>query len=62
MNLNMKFLDLLQKVNDFLHRTLGLNTVTLELQVFINSRRYKKDVVDDNEIVFTDDEGFDFVQ
>lgn len=58
----MSFLDLLQKVNDFLHRTLGLNTVTLELQVFINSRRYKKDVVDDNEIVFTDDEGFDFVQ
>ena len=58
----MSFLDLLQKVNDFLHENLGLNTVTLELQVFINSRRFRKDVVDDNEIVFTDDEGFEFVQ
>lgn len=62
MNLNMKFLDLLQKANDYLLEQIGLNTVTLELQVFINSRRFKKDVVDENEILFTDDEGFDFVQ
>lgn len=62
MNLNMKFLDILQKANDYLLDHMGLNTVTLELQVFINSRRFKKDVVDENEILFTDDEGFDFVQ
>ena len=58
----MSFLDLLQKVNNFLHDHLGLNAVTLELQVFINSRRSKRDIVDENEIVFTDDEGFEFVQ
>ena len=62
MNLNMKFLDILQKANDYLLDHMGLNTVTLELQVFINSRMFKKDVVDENEILFTDDEGFDFVQ
>ena len=58
----MSFLDLLQKVNNLLYDYIGLNTVTLELQVFINSRRSKKDIVDENEIVFTDDEGFEFVQ
>lgn len=58
----MKFLDLLQKVNNFLHENLGLNTLTLELQVFINSRRSKKDIVDEREIIFTDDEGYNFVQ
>lgn len=58
----MSFLDLLQKVNNFLHDHMGLNAVTLELQVFINSRRSKRDIVDENEIVFTDDEGFEFVQ
>ena len=58
----MSFLDLLQKVNNLLYDYIGLNTVTLELQVFINSRRSKKDIVDENEIVFTDDEGFEFIQ
>ena len=58
----MSFLDLLQKANTFLFDNLGLNAVTLELQVFINSRRSKKDIVDENEIIFTDEEGFEFIQ
>ena len=46
-------LDKLQRMNDFLYDHMGLNNITLDLQVFINSRRFKKDddVEDDNDYV-----------
>lgn len=46
-------LDKLQRMNDFLYDNMGLNRITLDLQVFINSRRFKKDddVEDDNDYV-----------
>ena len=46
-------LDKLQRMNDFLYARMGLNRITLDLQVFINSRRFKKDddVEDDNDYV-----------
>ena len=48
----MNMLDRLQKMNDFLYEHMGLNRITLELQVFINSRRFKKDDnVEDNDYV-----------
>ena len=36
-------LDKLQKMNDILYDHMGLNRITLNLQVFINTRRFKKD-------------------
>jgi len=36
-------LDKLQRMNDFLYDHMGLNRITLDFQVFINSRRFKKD-------------------
>lgn len=48
----MNMLDRLQKMNDFLYEHMGLNRITLELQVFINSRRFKKDDnVEDNDYI-----------
>lgn len=45
-------LDKLQKLNDFLYMHMGLNRITLELQVFINSRMFKKDdYIEDNDYV-----------
>ena len=34
---------MLQRLNDFLYDKFGLNRVTLDLQVLINSREHRKD-------------------
>ena len=42
----MDYLDFLQRINDVLFRVFGLNRVTLELQIRINTKRSEKDIVD----------------
>ena len=44
-------LDKLQKMNDALYGRMGLNRITLDLQVFINSRRHDKDDYEDDDYV-----------
>ena len=45
-------LNKLQKLNDYLYKHRGLNRLTLELQVFINTRKFKKDEdVEDNDYI-----------
>ena len=45
-------LDKLQRMNDFLYARMGLNRITLDLQVFINTRKFKKDEdVEDNDYI-----------
>ena len=48
----MRMLDKLQRINDCLYKHMGLNRITLDLQVFINTRKFKKDedVEDDDYI------------
>lgn len=46
---------MLQRLNDYLYKKTGLNRVTLELQVLINSREHRKDVKN------TDDD-FEYIQ
>lgn len=48
----MRMLDKLQRINDYLYKHMGLNRITLDLQVFINTRKFKKDedVEDDDYI------------
>ena len=48
----MRMLDNLQRINDYLYKHMGLNRITLDLQVFINTRKFKKDedVEDDDYI------------
>lgn len=58
----MRYLDFLQKVNNFLYDIFGLNDFTLELQVFINSKRADGDVVDSSDVVYVDENGKEFVQ
>lgn len=57
----MNALDLLQEVNDFLFSLFGLNSVTLEIQIYINKRRNERDIHDPKEIIVTD-ENFDYIQ
>lgn len=58
----MDFLDLLQKINNMLYNVLGLNDLTLELQVYINTQRNKRDIHDPTEVVYVDENNKEFVQ
>ena len=53
----MTYLDFLQRINDLLFRVFGLNRVTLELQIRINSKRSEKDIVDEKQVFVFDDKG-----
>ena len=53
----MTYLDFLQRINDLLFRVFGLNLVTLELQIKINSKRSEKDIVDEKKVFVFDDKG-----
>ena len=57
----MDYLDLLQKINDILYRICGLTDKTLELQVYINTKRNEMDIPDKREIIEKDNIG-EFVQ
>ena len=57
----MDYLDLLQKINDILYKICGLTDKTLELQVYINTKRNEMDIPDKREIIEKDNSG-EFVQ
>lgn len=47
----MNYLDFLQKVNDLFFKIIGENSITINLQVFINGRRHMLDLPDENELI-----------
>lgn len=47
----MSYLDILQKINDFLYQVLGDNKIVINLQVYINGKRFELDEVDVKEII-----------
>ena len=47
----MDYLDVLQKVNDLFFRIIGDNSIVINLQVFINGKRHKLDLPDENELI-----------
>lgn len=47
----MSYLDTLQKINDFLYQVLGDNKIVINLQVYINGKRFELDEVDVKEII-----------
>ena len=58
----MSYLNFLQKINNFLFSIFGLNDITLEFQVWINTKRCKNDVADPSEVIYVDENNKDFVQ
>lgn len=46
---------MLQRLNDYLYDKFGLNRITLDLQVLINSREHRKDVKNN-------DDDFEYIQ
>ena len=48
------YLDLLQAINNILYQIMGTADVVINLQVYINQRRYDKDIVDEKEILLYD--------
>ena len=53
----MNYLNFLQKLNDKLYTHFGLNSLTLELQTKINTKRNEIDILDENEVVNFDNNG-----
>lgn len=53
----MSYLNILQSINNFLFSISGLNEITLELQVYINSKRFEKNEPDLNEMIYFDNTG-----
>lgn len=45
------YLDFLQKVNDLFFKITGENSITINLQVFINGRRHMLNIPDENELI-----------
>ena len=58
----MSYLNFLQKINNFLFSIFGLNDITLEFQVWINTKRCKNDVLDPSEVIYVDENNKEFVQ
>ena len=58
----MNYLNFLQKINNFLFSIFGLNDITLEFQVWINTKRCEKDVPDPSEIIYVDENDKEFAQ
>ena len=57
----MDYLDVFQLINNLLYSVFGLNEITLEFQVYINTNRSKFNITDKTEIILND-EGGGFVQ
>ena len=47
----MDYLDFLQKVNDLFFKLIGDNSITINLQVFINGKRHELDLPDEKELI-----------
>lgn len=47
----MDYLDLLQKINNLIFKIMRDNSITINLQVFINERRHELDLPDENELI-----------
>lgn len=47
----MNYLDLLQKINNFLYKIFGANGLVVDLQVKINTKRAEKDISDPNDLI-----------
>ena len=48
----MEYLDLLQKMNDILYTIFGDKGFVIDIQVFINGKRFENDKVDKKEVVY----------
>ena len=48
---------ILQKINDILYNLLGLNNLTFKLQLIINKRRARKNIVDKKDVICIDENG-----
>ena len=47
----MSYLDTLQTINNFLYQILGDNKIVINLQVYINGKRFELNEVDIKEII-----------
>ena len=47
----MDYLDLLQKINNLIFKIMRDNSITINLQVFINGKRHELDLPDENELI-----------
>lgn len=47
----LNYLELLQKINNLIFKILGDNSITLDLQVYINGKRHELDLPDKNELI-----------
>ena len=53
----MNYLDLLQKINNILYGVMGDKCpMAIKIQVYINGKRFEKDLVDETEIITNDRE------
>lgn len=53
----MNYLDLLQSFNNTLYNIMGDKCIlSLKIQIWINSKRFEKDLVDPKEIITNDEE------
>lgn len=58
----MNYLDILQKINNTLYSKTGLNSITLKLQVWINTERSRKNIHDPKEVICIDENQNEYVQ
>lgn len=45
------YLDLFQKINNLIFKILGENSISIDLQVYINGKRHELDLPDENELI-----------
>ena len=50
----MKRLDILQKINNILYYLFGDADIVINLQVYINKKRYQTNTVDSSEVILYD--------
>ena len=53
----MNYLDFIQQINNLLYNLFGLTDITLELQVYINTKRNELNIYDKSEVVTKDKDG-----
>ncbi len=45
------YLDLFQKINNLIFKILGENSISIDLQVYINGKRHELDLPDEKELI-----------
>ena len=58
----MGYLNILQELNNFLFSIFGSVGFVISFQAYINTKRYEKNIVDKNEIIYMDEDLNEYVQ